>query len=187
MILIGTLVGAVTGFALDVGKQLIFNGWELKSVNLGSAFNSAIVGAALGFSFAMGVAYLGTAIAGTSIASGLTIGGAVVGPTVQLSVGAAFATSAIVSYMAGAAGYAVEEMWNGRTPTTEKANMHGSFVMLEGMMYYGVGGITGSVGNIGTKGKLLTTKEWWGKFFFGLEFTQPGKTLIDLIRKNIYL
>ena len=48
-----------------------------------------------------------------------------------------------------------------------------------------IGGIIGSVGNIGTKGDFLTSKEWWGKFIFGLEFTQPFKIGVDLIRNNI--
>ena len=38
---------------------------------------------------------------------------------------------------------------------------------------------------IGTKGKFLISKEWWGKFIFGLEFAQPFKIGLDLIRKNI--
>jgi len=50
---------------------------------------------------------------------------------------------------------------------------------------FGVGGIVGSLGNVGTKGKFVVSKEWWGKFIFGLEFTQPFKIGIDYIRKNI--
>lgn len=44
--------------------------------------------------------------------------------------------------------------------------MNGGFVALEGMVNFGVGGIVGSLGNVGTKGKFLTSKEWWGKFIF---------------------
>ena len=172
MVLIGTLFGAAVGFGFDAGKQLINNGWDFSEVDWGSAVNSAIVGGALGFSLAMGVGYLGPVIAGTATAGGLTAGGA-------------FAISTAVSFGAGALGYATEEWMNGRTPSFGKAMMHGGFVALEGMVNFGVGGIVGSLGNVGTKGKFLTSKEWWGKFIFGLEFTQPFKIGIDYIRKNI--
>ncbi|MGM9900116.1 MAG: RHS repeat domain-containing protein [Bacilli bacterium] len=172
MVLIGTLFGAAVGFGFDAVKQLINNGWDFSEVDWGSAVNSAIVGGALGFSLAMGVGYLGPVIAGTAIAGGLTAGGA-------------FAISTAVSFSAGALGYATEEWMNGRTPSFGKAMMHGGFVALEGMVNFGVGGIIGSLGNVGTKGKFLTSKEWWGKFIFGLEFTQPFKIEIDYIRKNI--
>ena len=166
------IIGAVVGFGFNVGKQLINNGWNFSEVDWGSAVNSAIVGGALGFSLAMGVGYLGPVIAGTATAGGLTAGGA-------------FAISTAVSFGAGALGYATEEWMNGRTPSFGKAMMHGGFVALEGMVNFGVGGIVGSLGNVGTKGKFLTSKEWWGKFIFGLEFTQPFKIGIDYIRKNI--
>ena len=172
MVLIGTLVGAAVGFGFDAGKQLIDNGWDFSEVDWGSAVNSGIVGGALGFSLSMGVAYLGPVIAGVADASGKA---ALI----------AFGTSSAVSFGAGALGYASEEWMNGRTPTFGKAMMHGGFVALEGMVNFGVGGIVGSIGNVGTKGKFFTSKEWWGKFIFGLEFTQPFKIGIDLIRKNI--
>ena len=172
MVLIGTLVGATVGFGFNVGKQLIDNGWDFIKVDWGSAVNSAIVGGALGFSLAMGVGYLGPVIAGTAVAGSLTAGGA-------------FAISTTVSFGAGALGYASEEWINGRTPSFGKAMMHGSFVALEGMVKFVAGGVMGSFGNVGTKGKFLISKEWWGKFIFGLAFTQPFKIGIDLIRKNI--
>lgn len=53
------------------------------------------------------------------------------------------------------------------------------------MVNFGIGGIIGSIGNVGTKGKLLTSKEWWGKFIFGLEFTKPFKISVDLLRNNL--
>ena len=84
-----------------------------------------------------------------------------------------------------ALGYASEEWINGRTPSFGKAMMHGGFVALEGMVNFGVGGIVGCVGNVGTKGKFLVSKEWWGKLVLGLEFTQPFKLLVDYIRNNI--
>lgn len=171
-ILISTLVGAAIGGGVNLGKQLINNGWDFREVDWGSVANSAIVGGALGFSLAMGVGYLGPVIAGTATAGGLTAGGA-------------FAISTAVSFGAGALGYASEEWINGRTPSFGKAMMHGGFVALEGMVNFGVGGIIGSLGNVGTKGKFLISNEWWGKFIFGSEFTQPFKIGIDLIRKNI--
>ena len=112
MILFGTLIGAASGFLFDAGKQLINNGGNLHEVNWGSAVNSSIVGAALGFSLAMGVGYLGPVIAGTSVVGGL-------------SVGSAFAISSAVSFGAGALGYVSEEWINGRTPSFGKAIMHG--------------------------------------------------------------
>ena len=57
-------------------------------------------------------------------------------------------------------GYATEEWMNGRTPSFGKAMMHGGFVALEGMVNFGVGDIVGSLGNVGTRGKFLTSKEW---------------------------
>ena len=171
-ILIGTVVGGLISFGIDVGKQLINNNNNYDDVDLGSAVNSGIVGAALGFSLAAGVATLGPAIAGTAVSSGLSAGGA-------------FALSAGVSFAAGALGYASEERMNDREPSLDKAIAHGGFVALEGMVKYGVGGMIGSVGNIGTKGKFLTSIEWWGKLILGLEFAQPLKTGIDYLRKTI--
>ena len=172
MVLIGTLFGAAVGFGFDAGKQLINNGWDFSAVDWGSAVNSAIVGGALGFSLAMGVGYLGPVIAGIA---GASTKAALI----------AFGVSSAVSFGAGALGYATEEWMNGRTPSFGKAMMHGSFVALEGMVNFGVGGIVGSIGNVGTKGKFLVSKEWWGKFILGLGFTQPFKIGIDNIRKNI--
>ena len=172
MILTGIGFGAFTGFAMNVGKQLISNGWDFGKIDWGSALNSCIVGAALGFSTAMGVIYLGPVLAGTAVIGGLTAGGA-------------FAISAAVSFGAGALGYAVEEWKNEKTPSFGEAMMHGGFVALEGMVNFGVGGMVGSVGKVGTKGDPLVTKEWWGKLFFGLEFSQPIKLELDFIRNNI--
>lgn len=54
MVLIGTEFGLFSCFIFNAGKQLINNGWDFIKVDLGSARNSFIVGAALGFSLAMG-------------------------------------------------------------------------------------------------------------------------------------
>lgn len=61
----------------------------------------------------------------------------------------------------------------------------GGFVALEGMVNFAAGGMVGSIGNIGTKGAFLKSKEWWGKFVFGLEFTQPFKIGVDYMRHNV--
>ncbi len=172
ILLFGLFFGIIFAGAFDAGKQLIQNGWDFSSLDLGSIANSAIVGGALGLSLALGVVYLGPVIAGVAGASGKA---ALI----------AFCVSSVISFGAGALGYAAEEWFNGRTPDFGTAMMHGGFVMLEGMISFGVGGITGSVGTIGKKGKPLISKEWWLKLIFGQEFTKPSKILIDLIRNNI--
>ncbi len=173
IVLIGTLVGFGTGFGINTGKQLISNDMDFSKVDWGAAVNVGIVGAGLGFSLAMGVAYLGPAIAGTSLAGGL-------------SVSEALGISTSISFLSGALGYASEEWINERSPSFEKAIVHGVFVALEGIVKFGVGGMTGSIGNIGTKGKFLTSIEWWGKLALGLEFSQPIKILIDYLRNSIW-
>ncbi len=169
LLLGGLLFGTIAAGVFDAGKQLIQNGWDFSSLDWGNIANSAIVGGALGLSFALGVAYLGPVIAGVAGASGKA---ALI----------AFGASSVISF-----GAATEEWMNGRIPNLGIAMMHGGFVMLEGMISFGVGGITGSVGNVGKKGKMLISKEWWKKLIFGQEFTKPYKILIDLIRNNIYL
>jgi len=168
----GLLFGTIAASVFNIAKQMIQNDWDFSTLDWGSVVNSAIVGGALGLSLAFGIAYLGPVIAGTATTGGLTAG-------------SAFAINTAVSFGAGNLGYVFEELINGRTPSFGKAIMHGGFVMIEGMVSFGVGGITGSVGTIGKKGKLLLSKEWWLKFIFGQEFTQPFKIGIDSIRKNI--
>ncbi len=147
MIIVGTLFGFATGFGVSAGKQLIENDWDFSKVDWGKVANSTIVGGALGFSFAMGVGYLGPVLAGAATAS-------------NAAAGIAFGISAGVSYVAGSLGYATEEWINGRSPNFGKAMLNGGFVALEGAMSFVFGGITGSVGNIGTKGKFLKSREW---------------------------
>ncbi len=93
--------------------------------------------------------------------------------------------SSAISFGGGALGYATEEWLNGRTPDFGTAMMHGGFVMVEGIINFIFGGITGSVGAVGTKGNKFMSKEWWGKLIFGQEFTKPINIPIDLIRNNI--
>lgn len=131
-----------------------------------------IVGGALGLSLALGVTYLGPVIFGAANVSG----------KVALI---AFGVSSAISFGVGALGYASEEWLNSRTPDFGTAMMHGAFVMLEGMVSFGVGGIIGTVGTVGKKGKMLISKEWWLKLIFGQEFTKPFKLTIDLFRNNI--
>ena len=181
LLLGGLLFGALAGGVFDEGIQLIKNDWDFSSLDWGSIANSTIVGGALGLSLALGVAYLGPVLAGIAGASGKT---ALI----------AFGASSAISFGAGALGYATEEWMNDRRPDFWTAMMHGGFVMLEGMISFGVGGIVGSVGNVGTKGKYFNRKgwtkifggkEWWLKFIFGQEFTLPSKILINFLRDNI--
>ena len=170
MIIFGTLFGLATGFGFSAGKQLIENDWDFSKVDWGKVANSTIVGGALGFSFAMGVGYLGPVMACAATAS-------------KAAAGIAFGISAGVTYAAGALGYATEEWINGRGPDFGKAMLNGALVAFEGSINYLFGGIVGSVGTIGTKGKFLRSREWYSKFAFGQEFTFPLKYGIDLIRK----
>ena len=172
MVLIGTLAGFGVAFGFDVAKQLVSNDWNLDAIDWGRAFNLGIVGAGLGFSFSMGVAYLGLTIAGTTLAGGL-------------SAIEAFGISALVSFATGALGYTVEELFNERSPSLEKAVVHGGFVALEGMVKFCAGGMAGSIGIIGTKGSFASI-EWWVKLILGLEFSNPFKYLIDRLRNGIW-
>jgi RHS repeat-associated protein len=171
MLIFGTLFGLAAGFGVSAGKQLIENDWDFSKVDWGKVVNSTIVGGVLGFSFAMGVVYLGPVLAGVATVS-------------KVAAGIAFGISVGVSYAAGSLGYATEEWINDRSPNFGKAMLNGGFVALEGAMRFVFGGITGSVGNIGTKGKFLKSREWWAKLAFGQEFTFPFKYVIDLIRRK---
>ena len=175
IIAIGTLIGALVSFGSNAGKQLIDNNWNLKDVDWGSALNDAIVGAAVGFSLATGVVFMGPVLAG----------GATVGQMV--GAGVAFLGSTTLSFGAGALGHVVEERWNGRTPSLEKAMIQGGFVAAEGAFSFFVGGLTGSVGKIGTKGpKFLRSLEWWGKLAFGSSLTMPFRAGLDYFRKTYF-
>ena len=43
----------------------------------------------------------------------------------------------------------------------------------------------GCMGTVGSRGKLFFSLEWWGKTIFGVEFQQPIKIGVDLIRENL--
>ena len=172
MLIAGTVIGAATGFGFSAGKELIDNNWDFSKVDLGKVVNNTLVGAATGFSLAMGVGFLGPVLAGTAAAG-------------VMSAGTAFGISLGVSFAAGSLGYATEEWMNGRTPDFGKALANGGFVAAEGAMNFLMGGILGSVGTVGTKGKFLRSVEWYAKFAFAQEFTFPFKYGIDIIRRNL--
>ena len=172
LLIAGTVMGAISGFGFTAGKELIEKDWNFSKVNWGKAFNNGIVGAATGFSLAMGGGILGPVLAGTAAAG-------------AMSAGTAFGISLGVSFAAGSLGYATEEWMNGRTPSFKKTMANGAFVAAEGAMNFVMGGILGSVGTIGTKGKFLRSVEWYAKFVFAQELTTPFKYGIDIIRRNL--
>ena len=170
LLIVGTVIGALTGFGVSLVKELLSsNDGEDSKVNWGSVINSTIVGAALGFSMAMGTAYLGPVLAFKEGASGAA---ALI----------AFGTSTAVSFAAGSIGYTIEEAMNHRTPIFGKAMANGGLVALESIVKFGVGGVIGSIGHVGENGPTFS-KEWVGKTIFKLEFSQPIKSLLDMLRK----
>ena len=173
-ILIGTIMGIVIGASMDIITQLVGNGGNSDDLDIGSTFNSAIVGGALGFSTAMGVAYLGPVIAGTST---LSSGGILT----------AFTASVIVSAIAGGTGYVLQEEIRGNSKNIEVKNVigHASIVAIEGAYNFGIGGMVGSVGNIGSKGDFFS-KEWTLKLLLGQEFALPFKIPMDKLRKGVW-
>ena len=58
-------------------------------------------------------------------------------------------------------------------------------VAFEGILRFGTGGMTGSMGTVGSSGKLLT-KEWATKFIIGQEFSFPLKFALDKLREGIW-
>ena len=171
-LLAGALIGAVLGAVVDVGKQLITSS-EGTSINVGSVVNSAIVGAALGFATTAGVVFLGPIFAGTAATGAIA------------NAGIAFGATLGISFSAGAIGYVAEKKINGENVDVPMAIAQGAFVMAEGAVNFVIGGIVGSFGTIGTKGKPFISAEWWGKLVLAQEFTLPFKTLVDFVRKNI--
>ena len=96
----------------------------------------------------------------------------------------ALGASATISYVAGAGGYVIEEIWNNRSPSLKGILIHGGAVALEGIWNFGVGGVAGSVGHVGTNGKPFCSPEWYGKLGFKIGLQQPIKIGIDLLRNN---
>lgn len=71
---------------------------------------------------------------------------------------------------------------NHRTPIFGKAMANGGLVALESIVKFGVGGVIGSIGHVGENWPTFS-KEWVGKTIFKLEFSQPIKSLLDMLRK----
>ena len=172
--LIGSvLLGAFVGAAIDLGTQLVGNGFDFKSLDWGSAVNSAVVGGALGVTTLLGSATLVPLIAGTAGATGT-------------SALAALATSTAISFGAGALGYAAEEWINSRTPSFSKSMINGGLVAFQGMFSFALGGVMGSFGKpFSQTGKTSDMLNGTTKKVFELMFGEPIGLLIDLIRKNI--
>ena len=166
MIAIG--IGAIIGFGTDVGKQLIDNGGNFSEINWGSAINNAIVGGAVGLSYALGVSVLGPVIAGSATAS-------------WSASMVAFGISSAVSFGAGALGYSVQELINGKTPNFGKAMVQGGLTALKGMINYTFGGFVGSYGRVGERGKIFTW-EWWKKLGLRKAYTLPFEYVFDYLQ-----
>ena len=173
MLLGGTVVGMLLGGGIDFVMQLIKNGQNISELDIGSIMNSTLVGGALGFSGAMGVGYLGPVIAGVA-----TYGASTVMTAFCISVG--------VSAIAGGGGYIIQEIKNGNDINVGNVIGHAGSVALESAWNFGVGGMVGSIGKIGTKGKSLVTSEWYKKLILTQEFSQPFKYIVDKFRKNVW-
>ena len=160
--LLTVVISAAISFSIDVGTQLHKNDWNFSAVDLGSAFNSAIVGGAMGAVFSLGVGVLGPVIAGSATASW--------GTSLVMS-----GVSAIASFGAGVLGYSVEELWNDRTLNIKDAMIQGAFTALEGIINYTFGGFVGSFGKVGTATehwKTLLEKFYIKPFEIIFEFTK---------------
>jgi|GEM_PF-6829698 len=173
ILLIGLLVGAAIGGGFEIANQVGSKGWNLGDWDWGKIVNHTLVGGAIGLAGAAGVVFLGPIIAGTAAVGA--------GKTALIALG----VTTVISFVAGAGGYAIEESMNGRKVDFGNAIGHGSIVVLESIWSFGVGGIVGSIGKIGTKGPFLS-KEWIWKLIFTQEFTQPFKIPMDLIRKYLF-
>ena len=171
-IVLGTILGGVFALGADIGKQVLIEDVEWEVIDWGRAFNKAIVGAALGFSLAMGVAYLGPLFASFTLNSARK---AIL----------AWSISVGVSCIAGASGYILEETKNDRTPNLNTAVGHGIQTARKGNWRFITGGFIGASGkHIGTKGPFFSI-EWWKKTGFGLATTFPWERYIDEITKDL--
>ena len=155
-VLLGAIaIGALIGLGFNAYDQLSKNGWDFSELNIGELAQSAIVGGALGLSFAMGVGYLGPLMSG-----------AITLTNVAYAAGG-LAASTVISYCSGTIGYAVNETLNGRDYDFNSASNYGKNVAGESIFRYINGGLIGSFGNIGTKGSMFVTAEWWQKTVLG--------------------
>lgn len=170
MLAAGFLVGTIGGAAVDVVLQLITNGGKLDDLDLGSIVNSAIVGGGLGLASTIGAITLGPVLAG----------GAIVGSEVLHGLCAA----ATISFGAGAIGYVAENMINNTSWNPPMAYMHGTMVAMEGLHCYVAGGTSGSWGQIGTKGPLVSMEKVL-KTFNELMFATPHKIVINMLREKL--
>ncbi|MBQ4072058.1 MAG: RHS repeat-associated core domain-containing protein, partial [Clostridia bacterium] len=173
-LIIGAIIGAVIGGGVNFGTQLYHNGGNFEDIDWGSVVNSSIVGGALGSSLVLGVTYLGPVLSGAAtFSSGATLG--------------AFGASVGFSAIAGGSGYVLQEVINGRSDEITLGNVlgHAGVVAVEGAYNFGVGGLVGSIGNVGTKGPVFS-KEWIGKILLGQEFSLPLRYPLDLMRKGLW-
>ena len=71
--------------------------------------------------------------------------------------------------------------------TIEKESVIGHAVVVasESVFCYGVGGMVGSIGTIGYKGKI-SSKEWIGKLILAQEFSLPIKYPLNKLRKELW-
>ena len=173
MLICGIIIGALASGAIDAGIQLSKNGGDFQALNWGSIANSAITGAALGMSTALGVGYLGPMIAGTATFGAKTIV-------------AAFSVSVGISALSGGVGYVLQQSINKDSINALNVIGHASTVALEGAFNFGVGGMIGSMEpTIGTNGKAFISKEWYTKFIITQEFSNGIKIPLDRLRKEL--
>ena len=171
MIVAGALIGAAFAGLIEAAKQIEKSG-EITSV--GTVANKAIVGGALGFSSAVGVAFLGPVLAGSAAASA---GGAL----------AAFISSVGLSIAAGAGGYVAQERIDGNNDPLDTNNVlgHAAVVGAQGISNFLVGGMVGSIGTPGSKG-VFGSKEFISKFLLTQEFALPFKIATDKLRHGLW-
>lgn len=173
--LLGAFVlGGVISGGIDAGMQLYENGGDWSEVKWSSVVNSFVVGGAVSASTLAGAYYLGPIIAGTGTVS-------------ASSAATAFAASVGFSATAGAVGFVAQEIGAGRGDELTFGSVigHAGIVAFEGAYSFGIGGMLGSIGTIGGKGKKFT-KEWVKKTVLGQEFLQPIKYALDRFRKELW-
>ena len=142
--------------------QLNDNNGDWGKIDCGSIINDFIVSGALGISLALGVVYLGPFIAAPSLAAA----------KIALI---AFGISTTVSFAAGATGYMVQQAINHDDIDYNTVFAQASFTAIQSVFNFEVGGLIGSYGTIGTKGKPLFGKEWIRKLIRSQYYLLPFK------------